>query len=694
MYVGNTYTFVLNSHTAPGGYEQLSSFLNFPNSIFQIVSVSSTYTAPPGATGTTIYGDACGWDPVPTSPTYRSCIGPANFIGEKVGDTITTTYVVKIVAGGTSTVSALMYDFSGSSYHYNSDFGVGINSVTITALEQADAGVSVSASPDPVTAGTDLTYTITVSNAGTSDATGVQLTDPIPTGTTFASASDGGTLSSGTVTWSIGTIAAGGSVTRTLVVHVGSDRTSALTDTANVTTTSTDPNGANDSATANTAVVSSADPSIAKSDSPDPVGAGENLTYTMDVANGGPSDATGVVVTDVLPTGVAYVSSTTSQGSCSQAAGTVTCALSGLAAAGAASVTIVVSPGTAGALSNTASVSSPTSDPLIANNSSTQGTTVEPRADLSIMKSSSPNPVEAGADLTYTIVVSNAGPSSATSVAVDDPLPTGTDFVSADQGGVLSGGIVNWSLGTVASGASVTLSLIVHVHPTRTSPLSNTATVSSATVDPNASNDDATEVTSVTPVADISVGLGDGAVSVTAGASTTYDLVLSNAGPAELPAGAVVTAPVPAGTAASESEADCDVAAGTITCTTSAALPAGSSIAWQVTLDVDPDHAPGTVDLTAGSPFHRTRTVTRRTIPRPTRTLSASRRTSPSPSMTASASSQRAIRRRTRSRSRTAGPPRSPRGRPWSAWRRWGPPPPSPRRTVRSSSACSDARRH
>jgi uncharacterized repeat protein (TIGR01451 family) len=603
VYVGNTYTFVLNSHTAPGGYEQLSSFLNFPNSIFQIVSVSSTYTAPPGATGTTIYGDACGWDPVPTSVTYRSCIGPENFLGGKVGDTVATTYVVKVVAGGTSTVSALVYDFSGSSYHYNSDFGVGINSVTITALDQTDVGVSVSDSPDPVTAGTDLTYTITVSNAGTSDATGVQLTDPIPAGTSFASASDGGTLSSGIVTWSIGTIAAGGSVTRTLVVHVGSDRTSALTDAAHVTTTSTDPNGANDSATANTAVVTSADLSIAKSDSTDPVGAGENLTYTLDVANGGPSDAAGLVVTDALPAGVAYVSSTMSQGSCSQAAGTVTCALGGLASGGAASVTIVVVPGTAGAISNTASVSSSTSDPSSANNSSTQGTTVEPRADLSITKSSSPNPVEAGADLTYTIVVSNAGPSSATSVAVDDPLPTGTDFVAADQGGVLSSGIVTWSLGTIASGASVTLTLVVHVHPTRTNDLSNTATVSSATVDPDASNDDATEDTSVTPLVDLSVGLDDGSASVTAGSSTTYDLVLSNGGPAELPAGAVVTAPVPAGTSASESEADCDIAAGTITCTTSAALTVGSSIIWQVTLDVDPDHAPGTVDLTAEVAF-------------------------------------------------------------------------------------------
>ena len=126
MTVGSTYTIELNASTATNGYEQIESFINLPNVIFQTLSVASTYTAPAGYTGNKLYEDACGWDPVPSSATYRSCIGPANVPGPggKAGGTVTLIYTVKVLSGaGTSTsLNTLIYDFSGSSYHYNSDF--------------------------------------------------------------------------------------------------------------------------------------------------------------------------------------------------------------------------------------------------------------------------------------------------------------------------------------------------------------------------------------------------------------------------------------------------------------------------------------------------------------------------------------------------------------------------------------------
>lgn len=126
MVVGRTYTIELSASTATNGYEQIESFINLPNVIFQTLSVSSTYTAPSGYTGNKLYEDACGWDPVPSSTNYRSCIGPANVPGPggKAGGGVTLTYTVKILSGaGTSTtLNTLIYDFSGSSYHYNNDF--------------------------------------------------------------------------------------------------------------------------------------------------------------------------------------------------------------------------------------------------------------------------------------------------------------------------------------------------------------------------------------------------------------------------------------------------------------------------------------------------------------------------------------------------------------------------------------------
>lgn len=123
MTVGNTYTIELNASTATS-YEQIESFINLPNVIFQTLSVASTYTAPTGYTGNKLYEDACGWDPVPSSVNYRSCIGPENIPGGKAGGTVTLKYTVKVLSGaGTSTtLNTLIYDFSGASYHYNSDF--------------------------------------------------------------------------------------------------------------------------------------------------------------------------------------------------------------------------------------------------------------------------------------------------------------------------------------------------------------------------------------------------------------------------------------------------------------------------------------------------------------------------------------------------------------------------------------------
>jgi outer membrane protein OmpA-like peptidoglycan-associated protein len=131
--LGETRTYEVDIKTAPGGYEQVEAFLTFPASMFQVISTATTYTAPAGATSDTIYADACGWDPVPTSPTYRSCIGPENFAGGKAGDTIHTIYTVKVIGSGTANVTAAIYDFSGSSYHYNADFGESIN-VVVTSV--------------------------------------------------------------------------------------------------------------------------------------------------------------------------------------------------------------------------------------------------------------------------------------------------------------------------------------------------------------------------------------------------------------------------------------------------------------------------------------------------------------------------------------------------------------------------------
>jgi uncharacterized repeat protein (TIGR01451 family) len=190
VYVGQTYNYTVNASTATQGYEQLEAFLNLTNVIFQVTGIATTYTSPAGGTNDKFYADACGWDNNPLSGTYRSCIGPVNYSGGKAGGTINTTYTVKILSTGVTTASTLILDFSGSSYHYNSDYGTSVSSITITALPLPVPNVGLQKSVSPTAAaelipGTDLTYTIAFSNTGTAVASSLVVTDPIPANTDF-----------------------------------------------------------------------------------------------------------------------------------------------------------------------------------------------------------------------------------------------------------------------------------------------------------------------------------------------------------------------------------------------------------------------------------------------------------------------------------------------------------------------------
>jgi uncharacterized repeat protein (TIGR01451 family) len=235
--------------------------------------------------------------------------------------------------------------------------------------------------------------------------------------------------------------------------------------------------------------VSSSDLSVAKTDSSDPVLLGTNLTYAVTVTNNGPDPALDVVLTDPLPAGVNFVSATTMQGACTQTAGTVQCNLGALAALASTNVTIVVTPTATGQLTNTATVSLTGVDPVPGNNSATETTTVNASADFVVTKAASPNPAIQNRSLTYTIVVTNSGPSPASGITLSDPLPANLNFGSAvpSQGTCLEmSGTVTCALGSLASGTSA--SVIITVTPTALGTLTNTVTVTANEPDPNAAN--------------------------------------------------------------------------------------------------------------------------------------------------------------------------------------------------------------
>ena len=247
----------------------------------------------------------------------------------------------------------------------------------------ADLELTMTDAPDPVVGGTLLTYTLTINNLGPGPATLVQLTDTLPASVIFVSAtSSQGSCgeSFGVVDCSIsGAISAGASATVTIVVTAPATA-GTITNSASVSTSRVDPIAGNDSASVNTAVtiIGDADLALSKSDSPDPVNVNQALSYSLIIDNLGPDDATDVVLVDTLPAAVTFQSAISSQGSCSESGGTVTCNLGMINNAANATVDIIVTaPASAGSITNNAVVSTSASDSDTANDSASETTTVQ-----------------------------------------------------------------------------------------------------------------------------------------------------------------------------------------------------------------------------------------------------------------------------------------------------------------------------
>src|SRR5438477_284403 len=156
---------------------------------------------------------------------------------------------------------------------------------------------------------------------------------------------------------------------------------------------------------------------------------GTNVTYSVQVINNGPSDATGVALTDSLPAGLSLVSASASQGSYSSATGVWS--VSGQASGASASLTIVATVTQSGAISNSATVTAADQpDPSSANNTDAVGITGQ-AADLAVSKTVDVAMPNVGTNVTYSDPLSLHDALPISGVALTDSLPAGLSLVSA-----------------------------------------------------------------------------------------------------------------------------------------------------------------------------------------------------------------------------------------------------------------------
>ncbi|HWI22285.1 MAG TPA: isopeptide-forming domain-containing fimbrial protein [Baekduia sp.] len=450
----------------------------------------------------------------------------------------------------------------------------------------SDIGIVKQAQAAAVEAGEEMDFTMTVTNHGPSDATGVTVEDVLPANLTFVSADTGCANASGTVTCAIGALSAGQSVNLTLRVRVDANETVSVSNTATVDSTTPDSDSTNNTSTATKPVGVEANVAVEKTAPTSPILQGTTFDYTIQVSNTGVSAATAVTLSDPLPAGVTYDSVVTDTGTCQHTAGTINCALGTLAPGQSVEITVTVLAVAVGTPDNTATAATPSTESTTTDNDDNAQVTIVPAADLGVTKSA-PATAVAGSQIEYLLQVTNNGPSAATGVELVDTLPAGVQFVSADDPACTEvSGVVTCAVGAMAVSASRDYRITVEVpYALGGQLLTNSVVVTGNEGDLVPTNDSDQANTTVGPAADVSVvKTSNGA---TAGATASWTLVVRNDGPSTANPVTLVDQ-LPAGTtfrSATPGQGSCNGSGTDLTCDLGA-IAAGGSTQIAVIADV------------------------------------------------------------------------------------------------------------
>lgn len=504
-------------------------------------------------------------------------------------------------------------------------FGTSACLVTTTTASRASADV-----------GDVLTYTVTARNDGGNPAQSSVLADDLPPGVDFvpgsirtisgsssstlsdAADSDTGEYDPATRTVRVragtgatgsagGTIPVGESRSFSYQVRItsaaaastiGNDSTATYTDVL----TGNRPTSV--SAVANTAVDPAADLSVTAALGAAGVVAGGVASTTLTAANAGPSTATGVQISAVVPAGITGIAATSADGTCAVSGQVATCDVASLAAGATATMTVTgnvgatAPPGLQASL--TAAVSSATHEIDQADNATSVSAAVTAVADLAVTMTNTAG--VAGAPVTYTATISNQGPSVARGIVLTDAVSSGSTYSSASVPGgactLTATGMVECTVPDLSPGATAVVTVVLVLDPGGTGAVNNAVSVSAATPDPDSTDNTFSVQSAGTAVADVGVSLALAETSAYAGATVRYTLTVTNHGPSAA-TNVTFNTVVPPGVTIVRSSPYCTANACTLPY-----LPAGASIPLSGDAQLGPDAAagPGRASSTVISP--------------------------------------------------------------------------------------------
>ncbi|MDO5747792.1 MAG: hypothetical protein Q4P66_09085 [Actinomycetaceae bacterium] len=479
-----------------------------------------------------------------------------------------------------------------------------VKATTKTRLVRAaDLALTKETEVDSVHAGSGLTWTLGVLNKGPSLAQGVVLTDRLPAGVEFVSAShDDCTYAEEQqrlVICKVGNLANGQEKYRDIVVKIHPGVSKILSNTAKVSQSQevTDPNMDNNTAISNVEVTRYSELEIdKKADSPR-IEAGGQSKWTITLSNNGPSVATNAVVTDTFAEGLIPQEVTTEGGTCTIEGQKLTCNYEKLPIGSSIiHVTAEVAHNIKGnTITNTAKVT--TASPSNAEVEDTAQVDIKREADMSIAKTLAPyNPVP-GQEVTYTLSASNAGPATTPKATIEDRLPEGlsdivvipptgvtctvSEPIEADENIVASSGHLECSIDQpMAPGAKKDITVTAKMRSDLQGTIENSATVAPSVHDPDGNNNVSQVSATLAPVADVALEKTLKGEAV-AGKFVEWNIVVTNnAGPShahdltivdDLPAGiSNVTA------SRSDKGEACTIQAQTLTCQRKTLAPEAS----------------------------------------------------------------------------------------------------------------------
>lgn len=576
----------------------------------------------------------CGTPVFPIAdPASLSCSRSDGLGANSSAPAVTVTAVLEVTGSTTNRACVALGGGAGGRVDSNSSndcTGVVVASTTTRADVRV---VSKTATPNPVVAGQNLTYVITVENRGPDTATNVVVSDALnglvsTGGFQSAAASQGSctpnvvlNVTSANLSCNLGSLAMGAQATVTVVVRPNVAVTGPRTNTATVRSSDVgDPDQTNNSGSVTSQVTAIVDITTAKTATPATVPAGAPITYVATVRNTGPSTAQAVQMVDTLPSNAAFIDivSVGGGGTCTSIAagtvgGTLTCNWTSIVAGAQQTVTYRMRPLTTavgGTVVNRVAATTTTAESDGTNNSATTTTTTvtAPRLDILLNKSDSTDPVTLGQSTTYTITVTNSGPSYGTNVVMTDVFPapgsspTATfsyqGALTVNAGGICTQPSVGATSGTLRctfpglnSGQTATVTYVMRAEALTVAGATsgtafNRASVTVDETETTLTNNVVTHDTSArrtTVATDLALTKSAPAGPLTPGATLDYTLVVTNNGPLASD-GAQVVDTLPAGVTF-VSAVGCVNVTGTVRCSIgSLAVGASRTFTIQTTL--------------------------------------------------------------------------------------------------------------